>query len=231
MTHTRRGIITGILAAATLPATAIAAPVAVDPIFAAIEAHRGAFASWMQSNDAINTLEATLPKSVTRWPRVLVGRNGKKPIYAESHPAIDNFFKRHIGFTLAAINYDRETIRQIEPSELRRETIEAAGKKLELDLRIARTKAHAELDRVITRRNSIRASSGLEALEQENETLCNVQCILRSDMIDTNPTTPAGVAAILIYLLAEHDEGFFNFKDIDTNSFMKRLRNALALMV
>jgi hypothetical protein len=52
---TRRSIVTGALAA-TLPATAIAAPAAVDPIYAAIEAHKPAWQIYLEAHNKAEAL-------------------------------------------------------------------------------------------------------------------------------------------------------------------------------
>jgi hypothetical protein len=177
---TRRNVVTGMLAATTLPAAALAAPGAVDPIFAAIEAHRGAWADNTIHREELDNLEDTLGDEVTRSPRVRVAQRYEdgQPCYAHS----DN-----------------------EIRETKRSYRYAFGPEAEAE-EIAKALAELDADRIQLKK--ARDNSGLTAAIEKYERLFAYACEKTSELMETTPTTPAGHVAKWRHILDSPDEGF-----------------------
>jgi hypothetical protein len=92
MTTSRRAILAG---AATLPVLSVPAVAAIqtepDPIFAAIERHRSAYAEWVAALDYETALEHELPSEKRRsdWSRGVV--NTDDPRWIDNVVAIDKW--------------------------------------------------------------------------------------------------------------------------------------------
>jgi len=218
-TTNRRNIVAGLLAAATLPAAATAAP--ADPIFALIETAKAAALQDTEHTAAMEDFRETLPDEVTRFQRVLVGQNGDEPIYAESHTQIDAFFENYSGHTLPGIRFLGLRLHG-------REQLEAAERQFEAELMSARAEAHAELNRDISRMQAAQESSGLTALENDSNDAFDERCDADFDVMQCHPSTVAGAAAKVKYMAERIRDGAFGDDDHIAES-LEHLRDSLAL--
>jgi hypothetical protein len=209
MTTNRRNIVTGMLAATTLPAAALAAPGEVDPIFKLIETAKDAESKKERHNVVRDDFEESLPEEVTRCQRVLVGMNGDEPIYAQNSQQIDMFFVHNVSLSLAAINCDRqiEILRKKDGFAHYNGSTNAAIEQFYAELPIAKAEAHAELDRDIARMETVQESSGLRAMRDESNQLFQEWCDAHLDVMDCHPTTAAGASAKLEYMLEKIRDG------------------------
>jgi len=219
---TRRNLVTGMLAAATLPDAALAAPATVDPISALIETSNAAHLQFTKAEKALNDLVATLPDEVTRCQRVIVGRISDEPIYAQTHQQVSNFFKDYSGNTLPGIR-----LFSLRPNG--REQMEAAEKQFQAELCPAEADAHAELNRDIERMQAAQELSGLTALEDETERLLEIRCDADFDVMQCHPPTVAGVMVKIEYMAWKVREGVSGDEDYMAES-LEHIRDSLARM-
>ncbi len=229
---TRRNVVTGLLAAGTLPVAAIAAPGTVDPIFAAIEAANEANAKKTRHDSLRTDFEATLPDEVTRCQRVLVGRNGDGPIYVYMHQHIDEFFVRHASLSLPALDCDQK-LKSLWKAEYAAAHYDGRARAIveqfHAELPIAKARAHKELDRDHKRMMRVQESSGLMAMKNESCELFDLACDTDLSVRECHPTTPLGVAAKINYMLEKMRDGSFGDDEMVHES-LEHLRKSLSMM-
>jgi hypothetical protein len=239
MYATRRNAVAGMLAIAAVPTAVAAAPATIDPIFALIEAHKIAWERYSQDFDASYKLYESLPEEARHVERVLIGYNMKpvafqsdgedrydenNPIYAHSHKAIDKFFDENLRTALHAIRYSRAHEQRPYPAK---EYLHAEWELYNAAPPIARAEAHAEFDRVISRRRIAREASGSNAAEDRTQASCEASNDVFHVFLETEPTTIGGILAKIDYMESGLDEGFFEECHFDLDVVMG-LRDALA---
>jgi hypothetical protein len=209
MTTTRRNVVTGAIAA-TLPVAAVAAPAAVDPIFAAIEAHKITWQLYLKATKKAEALRNSLPEDVReRKPRVQVGvfrdsENVHHPIFVYSTKEIDNYFSHNA--QLAFQSGGSETMIH--------DTVRAA---------------YAEFDSETKRINAAYDASGLLQLELATDQPCGDASEKIDIVMETTPTTRDGIVAWIDYIMAGFREGYVPDSDeTDADAFLIRLRDAIA---
>lgn len=215
-------MLVGSAAATFATAPAVVAPsiaqeaTAIDPIFAAIEAHRKAFRIYVDAMRALDDIEHAMPDDLLEGEKVQVGWrhgwSGREPLYSKSHEHIDAYFDSELAPLNAGAKYTHE--RHLPD-------------RAEIELR--RTSAHAaldiEADRIaeqLTEWGWRAANDAFEAAdESEGEAM---------DMLIWNltPTTIAGTSALARYLLSH--QVFLNRDALDnkTGAALQAIERATA---
>jgi hypothetical protein len=201
----RRQLLAG--AATILPAAGLASLPAFsasvdDPIFAAIEAHRSAEAAHERAVSEMDDLEEGLPRDVKRQPHVPIMVDITPDIDPNNLPADAKVRWCHDAEEIAA------TLPAWASAGNREAALEAALAGLEQDRR--------ELE-------AARQTCGLTAMEAARDRTSNAAEDAALAILDTHPTTVAGVVALLTYAAdytkrgAEWPSDLFDEDEIEHN--------------
>ena len=156
-----------------------------DPIFAAIEAHRSAEAAHERAVSEMDDLEEHLPRDVKRQPHVPIMIDITPDIDPNNLPADAKVRWCHDAEEIAA------TLPAWASTGNRKAALEAALAGLEQDRR--------ELE-------AARQICGLTAMEAARDRTSNAADGAALAILDTHPTTVAGVVALLTYA-ADYTKG------------------------
>jgi hypothetical protein len=167
-------------AAVAVPATAIAGPQPVDPIFALIDAHRLAHQRYLAAIDFREQLRASLPKDVVRPGRVDVGGVLRGRNYWYSHEQI----KEHVrsSFVKSKMSDLPENLRQQWKDWNR--------------------KMHTELQVDIERQRRLHVEAGLTDAEDAFYDASEAEAAAIDAVYDATATTVAGLLAFIRYVVA-----------------------------
>jgi|GEM_PF-6025855 len=157
-----------------------------DPIFAAIDAHRDAEATYQSAIEAHIALLDSLPEHVTGHARVRIGTT-KDLDTGESHPK----------FAYSHREISEEFEARMRPAH------QSALKKL----RERRGTMHVALQTVIDRHAKLQDEHGLTAASAAQKAASNAASAAFQRLFEVMPTTVAGVLALVRYLRTILNEG------------------------
>jgi hypothetical protein len=200
----------GSLPALGIPIAGAAVAAATDPIFAAIEAHKRAWAVFEEAVEVRDKLHASTPKDVRRQPRVEVG-----PVreLISSHETLEDgtfVFRSRNGEPTGEMYYayslpdiERNVPRKLSKAEQRR-WIALRHQELKADMRAQFKK---------------RKAAGLQAAMEREREMSEIESQAAQALATTVPTTMAGLRSLMVHW-ARHIN---DFTDDDTRQLIETL--------
>lgn len=185
--------------ATALPAHAMTMPAGNDPIFAAIENHRKLTTAEDVARMALTDFEDTLPPELTREPRCVVGEARELHTQMEKEADGTMVFRSKNGEPTGEFYY-ATTHEDIERNAPRGDSPQAwSVRNAWIGDRLT------ELGEDGDRLRAARAAAGITPYENAYSAAMNAQYEAAQELLGTEPTTIAGIIALIRYFIEDSD--------------------------